>query len=107
MIKPLGQRIVVKRLSETEHNGILIPHQAQKTSLVGKVVHKGPDAEWVEVGDIVHFARFSGCEVKPDTKYVGPDYEDCLYMNCEDLLGIIELPSLIEIPHMEVAGHAS
>jgi co-chaperonin GroES (HSP10) len=90
MIEPLGQRIVVKRLAEKERNGIYIPEQARKTSLVGEVLATGPDADWVSKGDIVHFARFSGVDVKADGKYVGDEYEDCLYMNCEDLLGVIK-----------------
>ena len=89
MIKPLGQRIVVKRISEKERNGIVLPNQVQKTSLVGEVLATGPDADWVHPGDIVHFARFSGTEVKMDGTYAGSEYEDCLYMNCEDLLGMI------------------
>lgn len=98
MIRPLGQRIVVKRLSEKERNGIVIPTQAQKTSLVGEVMAAGPDADWVKPGDFVHFARFSGTEVKLDGTYVGQEYEDCLYMNCEDLLGVIECAAKEAVP---------
>jgi chaperonin GroES len=98
MIKPLGQRIIVKRLSEKERGGIVIPTQAQKTSLVGEVLATGPDADWVVPGDIVHFARFSGTEVKMDGTYAGSEYEDCLYMNCEDLLGVIKSAAKEAVP---------
>ena len=107
MIEPFGQRIIVKRLSEAEHKGILIPDQARRTSLVGKVLHKGPEANWVEIGDIVHFARFSGCDVKADLKYVGAEYEDCLYMNCDDLLGVIQRAQGIAGLTAEAQGRAA
>lgn len=83
--QPLGQRVLVKRLAKEEHRGIMVPREVQKRTLIGQIVHKGPDAEWVEVGDKVLFATFSGFE-----PYLDPDmkdkYEDCLIMNCEDIL---------------------
>lgn len=82
---PVGQRIIVKRLSEKERVGILVPEAVRRTSLVGLVVHKGPEAEWVNEGDIVLFAKFSGFILPSD---VG--YEDCLVMNCEDILSKID-----------------
>lgn len=89
-IRCAGQRILVKRLSADEVRGIRLPNEVKKTSLVGEVLAKGPDADWVSVGDVIHFARFSGCEVKKDGVYVGEEYDECLYMNCEDILGILD-----------------
>lgn len=89
-IRCVGQRILVKRRSADEVRGLRIPTEVKKTSLVGEVLAKGPDADWVAVGDVIHFARFSGCEVKKDGAYVDEQYDECLYMNCDDILGILD-----------------
>ena len=89
-IEPVGQRIVVKRLSGDEIKGIILPRNVKDHSLIGEVIAKGPDAEWVEVGDVVSYARFSGMGIVIDHKYIGTEYDECLYMNCEDILGVIK-----------------
>src|SRR3990167_8430950 len=89
-IRCVGQRIVVQRLAPEERNGILMPKGVQKQSTIGKVLHKGPDAEWVNVGDYVHFARYSGTAVTVDDEHIGKEYDECLYMNCEDILGVLD-----------------
>ena len=89
-IRCVGQRIVVKLLSPEERRGLLMPKDSLKKSTVAEVLHKGPDATWVEEGDIVHFGRYAGTIVTVDDLHVGSDYEGCLYMNCEDILGVLE-----------------
>mgnify|MGYP001567585061 FL=1 len=88
-IRCVGQRIVVERFSPEERRGILLPQGVKERSLVGKVLHKGPNADWVEEGDIVHWARYSGTLIKADDEFVDKRYEGCLYMNCEDILGVL------------------
>ena len=84
-LDPLGQRVVVRRMAHKEIRGIMTPQTAQKRCLVGVVMHKGPEAVWVNVGDLVLFATFSGFEpyLEADMKDF---YDDCLIMNCYDIL---------------------
>ena len=89
-IRCVGQRIVVKRLSPSERRGLILPPGVKDRSLVGEVLHKGPDADWVEEGDVVHFARYSGTAIMTDDEHIGKQYDECLYMNCEDILGVLE-----------------
>lgn len=96
-IRCVGQRIVVERLSPEQRGGIILPFGVKDRSLVGRVLHKGPDAEWVKVGDIVHFARYSGTLIKADDEHIDRIYEGCLYMNCEDILGVLDgKPAIVE-----------
>jgi chaperonin GroES len=76
-IKPLQDRIVVKRLpSETQtKGGIIIPDTAKEKPIEGKVVAVGngkvqKDGKVrpvdVKVGDTVLFGKYSGTEIKLD-----------------------------------------
>jgi len=85
-LEPVGERIIVKRLMENERGKLIIPNQLKEASLVGRVVAKGPDATWVEVGEIVLFGRYAGFKLPVDGKYIAAAYEDCLLMNCEDVI---------------------
>ena len=74
-IRPLHDRIVIRRMEEerTTGGGIVIPDSATEKPIQGKVVAVGtgkrldsgdvikPD---VKVGDIVLFGKYSGTEVK-------------------------------------------
>lgn len=88
-IEPFGERLVVKRLSETERSGLVMPKDSSlvKGSLIGRVIHCGPSAEFVAVDDIILFAKYSGGEIPVDGKYLNEEYEDCLCMNEENILG--------------------
>lgn len=94
-IEPFGERLIVKRLSEEtrkgleERSGIIIPKEAAvvKGSLVGRVIHCGPDADFVAEGDIILFAKYSGTELPIDRNYLDTEYEDCLCMNEDSILG--------------------
>jgi chaperonin GroES len=93
-IRPLHDRILVKRLEEEEKTkgGIIIPDTAKEKPMEGEViaVGKGKIAEDgkvikldVAAGDRVLFSKYAGTEVKID----GVDY---LIMREDDILGIIE-----------------
>ena len=94
-IEPFGERLIVKRLSEEtkkgleERSGLIIPKEAAvvKGSLVGRVIHCGPNADFVTEGDIILFAKYSGTELPIDQNYLNGEYEDCLCMNEDSILG--------------------
>lgn len=92
-IRPLHDRVVVKRMEEerTSAGGIVIPDSAaekpQKGEIVavgnGKITESGDvRALDVKVGDQVLFGKYSGTEIKVDG-------EDVLIMKEEDILGIL------------------
>ncbi|WP_417910301.1 co-chaperone GroES [Candidatus Electronema sp. PJ] len=93
-IRPLNDRILVKRVEEEEKTagGIIIPDSAKEKPAEGKVIAVGAgkrnDAGErivmdVKVGDRVLFSKYGGTDVKLD----GEKY---LIMREEDILGIIE-----------------
>ena len=93
-IRPLQDRIIVKRLEEETKTkgGIIIPDTAKEKPIEGKVtaVGKGKIADdgtlikmEVKDGDTVLFSKYGGNEVKID----GQEY---LIMREDDILGIIE-----------------
>jgi len=93
-IRPLHDRIIVKRLEEEEKTkgGIIIPDSAKEKPMEGKVIAVGngkvtDDGKIlkmdVKAGDRVLFSKYSGTEVKID------DVEH-LIMREDDILGIIE-----------------
>jgi chaperonin GroES len=93
-IRPLQDRVIVKRLEEETKTkgGIIIPDSAKEKPIEGKViaVGKGKVAENgnllkldVKVGDKVLFSKYGGTEVKID----GEEY---LIMREDDILGVIE-----------------
>ena len=90
VLRPLGQRIIVRRLFEKERCGILVPDAVKKTSLIGVVVHVGPEANWIEEGDTILYAQYSPWAFPVDGKVVQEKYEDHLIMNAEDVLCRIE-----------------
>lgn len=93
-IRPLNDRILVKRLEEEEKTagGIIIPDSAKEKPAEGKVIAVGPGkmndkgervAMDVKEGDDVLFSKYGGTDVKID----GEDY---LIMREDDVLGIVE-----------------
>ncbi len=89
-IRPLNDRLLVKRLAEEEKTagGIIIPDSAKEKPAEGEVVAVGPGkvarvALQVAVGDRVLFSKYGGTDVKLD----GEDY---LIMREDDILGIME-----------------
>ena len=93
-IRPLQDRVIVKRVEEEEKTkgGIIIPDTAKEKPMEGKViaVGKGKVLEDgkihpmdVKAGDRVLFGKYSGTEVKIDG-------EEHLIMREDDILGVIE-----------------
>jgi chaperonin GroES len=93
-IRPLNDRLLVKRLKEEEKTagGIIIPDSAKEKPAEGEVVAVGLGktndkgeriALQVKKGDRVLFSKYGGTDVKLD----GEDY---LIMREDDILGIIE-----------------
>lgn len=93
-IRPLQDRILVKRLNEEEKTsgGIIIPDTAKEKPQEGKVIAigKGKVLEdgrvvpvEVKVGEKILFSKYSGTEVK-----IGG--EEHLIVKEEDILGILE-----------------
>ncbi len=93
-IKPLHDRILVKRLEEDEKTkgGIIIPDTAKETPIEGKVIAVGSGKRDengklvpldVKAGDTIIFSKYGGTEVKIG----GVEH---LIMREEDVLGIVE-----------------
>jgi len=93
-IRPLHDRLIVKRLEEEEKTkgGIIIPDSAKEKPVEGKVIAVGAGRlkkdgtklpMEVKKGDRILFAKYGGTEVKIDG-------EEHLIMREEDVLGIIE-----------------
>jgi chaperonin GroES len=92
-VKPLADRILVRRLEETEtkRGGIIIPDTAKEKPQQAEVVAVGPGrftdegkriALEVKAGDKILMGKYSGTEVKID----GTDY---LIMREEEVLAIV------------------
>lgn len=93
-IRPLHDRVVVKRMEEerTSAGGIVIPDSATEKPVRGQVlsVGKGKIAENgdvrpldLKVGDQVLFGKYSGTEIKVDG-------EEVLVMREDDIMGVFE-----------------
>ena len=93
-IRPLYDRIVVKRIEEREttRRGIIIPDSAQEKPQEGEVIAVGrgkrlEDGEVVSVdlkaGDRILFGKYSSNEIKLD----GEEY---LIMREDEVLGVLE-----------------
>ncbi len=93
-IRPLQDRIIVKRVEEEEKTkgGIIIPDSAKEKPMEGKVIAVGKGKLMddgkvhpldVKAGDRILFGKYSGTEVKIDG-------EEHLIMREDDVLGVIE-----------------
>jgi len=93
-VKPLHDRLVVKRIEEKEakQGGIIIPDTAKEKPMEGKVIAVGTgkvekDGKRtpleVKVGDRVLFGKYAGTEIKIDDK-------EHVILREEEVLGILE-----------------
>lgn len=92
-IKPLGDRVVIKKVDAVEKtkSGIVLPGQAKEQPQMAKVVAVGPggmvEGNEVEmqvvVGDTIIFSKYTGTEVK----YDGEEYT---IVKQSDILAIVE-----------------
>ena len=91
--RPLGDRVLVKRVEEEEKTkgGIIIPDTAKEKPQEGEVISTGPGARDetgkvqpldVKSGDRILFGKWSGTEVKLNG-------EDLLIMKESDILGVV------------------
>ena len=93
-IKPLQDRLVIKRIEEEEKTkgGIIIPDSAKENPQEGRVVAIG-DGKTLETGkkapltvkpgDKILFGKYSGTEIKIDG-------EEHLILREEDVLAIVQ-----------------
>ena len=93
-IRPLHDRIIVKRLDEekTTKGGIIIPDSAKEKPMEGEVIavgngKKADDGKVIKMdvkaGDRVLFSKYAGTEVKIDG-------DDLMIMREDDILGVLE-----------------
>jgi chaperonin GroES len=93
-VKPLYDRLLVKRVEEkeTKQGGIIIPDTAKEKPMEGKVIAVGSgkvekDGKQVplqvKVGDRVLFGKYAGTEIKIDDK-------EHVILREDEILGIIE-----------------
>ena len=92
-IKPLGDKIVVKVIEETETTpgGIFIPDTAREKPQKGEVLAAGPgklledgkrEEMEVKIGDTVLFTKYGGTDIKIESQ----EYK---ILSVRDVLGII------------------
>jgi chaperonin GroES len=93
-IRPLQDRVIIKRIEEGEQirGGIIIPDSAREKPQEGEVIAAGAGKKLdsgerlaldVKEGDRVLFGKYAGTEVKLDD-------QDYLIMREDDILGVIE-----------------
>ena len=94
MLKPLGDRVVVRAVEaeETSRGGIVLPDTAKERPQTGEVLAVGPGktldngtvaAMEINVGDRVVYSKYGGTEIK-----VGG--EEVIILRQDDILGVVE-----------------
>lgn len=88
--RPLGDRVLVKRLANQEKtsSGIIIPDAAKSKSQTGVVVAIGPGRTYentitplsVKTNDIIYFGQYAGTDAGDDHVIIRED----------DILGVLE-----------------
>jgi len=91
-IKPLGDRVVIKRVEaeETTKSGIVLPTQAKEQPQMAEVMAVGPGGTVdgkevkmeVKTGDVVIFSKYAGTEIK----YEGEEYT---ILSQRDILAVV------------------
>ena len=92
-VKPLSDRLLVRRVEEEEvkKGGIIIPDTAKEKPQQADVIAVGPgklndDGKRtpidVKVGDRVLLSKYAGTEIEIDD-------EECLIVNQDDILGVV------------------
>lgn len=90
-VRPLHDRVIIKRIVEEKVGSIIIPDTAGDKPQQGEVMAAGPGKIDngtlrkldVKVGDKVLFGKYSGTEIKVNG-------QDLLVMREEDIVGVIE-----------------
>lgn len=94
MLKPLGDRVVIKPLDAEEKTsgGLYLPDSAKERPQTGEVLAVGPGktldngsiaAMEIVVGDKVVYSKYGGTEVKVDG-------QDLMILRQDDILGVVE-----------------
>ena len=89
VIKPLGDRVVIKKLEAEEktESGLILTGTAKEKPQAAEVVAVGPGTDDVEmvvkIGDQVVYSQYAGTEVK----YAGEEYT---ILSQKDILATIE-----------------
>ena len=94
MLKPIGDRIVIKVIEDTEQTsgGIFIPDSAKEKPQKGEVVAVGEgkmndkgerEPMDVKAGDTILYAKYAGTDIKMD----GVEYK---ILSIKDALAIVE-----------------
>ena len=83
MIKPLGDRVVVKPSAQQEktESGIILPDTAQEKPQEGKVLAVG-DCETIKKDDLILYPKYTGTEVNHDG-------QDILIMSEKEVLAVV------------------
>lgn len=93
-IRPLQDRVIVKRLEEEQKTagGIIIPDTAKEKPQKGEIIAAGPGKRNedgkiqpldIKAGDKVLFSKYAGTEIKVEG-------EELLIMREDDIMGVIE-----------------
>lgn len=84
MLKPLADKLIVKRLEAEEKtaSGIVLPDSAKEKPEQGEVIAVGKDVKEVKKGEKIIFGKYSPTEVKISG-------EEHLVIKEEDVLAII------------------
>ena len=93
-IRPLQDRVIVKRLEEETKTagGIIIPDTAKEKPQKGEIISAGPGKKSedgkvqpldVKAGDKVLFSKYAGTEIKVEG-------DELLIMREDDIMGVIE-----------------
>ena len=93
MIKPLGDRVLIKmkEAEETTKSGIILASKSQEKPQIAEVIEVGPGEKVdnkiqemnVKKGDNIIVSKYAGTEVK----YEGTEY---IIVKQEDILAIVE-----------------
>ena len=88
-VKPLGDRVLIKRLEAEEKTkgGIILTSAAKEQPQMAEVLAVGPGTEDVKMevkaGDKVIFSKYTGTEIKVDE-------EELIIMSQKDILAVVE-----------------
>ncbi|HLR36221.1 MAG TPA: co-chaperone GroES [Tissierellales bacterium] len=91
-IKPLGDRVVIKKVEAEEKtkSGIVLPSSAKEQPNLAEVLAIGEDIEnddkkskQIKVGDKVIFSQYAGTEIKVDE-------EEVTILKLNEILAVVE-----------------
>lgn len=91
-LKPLGDRVVIKKVEAEEKtkSGIVLPSSAKEQPQMAEVVAVGDDItkdekkkDQIKAGDTVIFSKYAGTEIKLDG-------EELTILKLSDILAVVE-----------------